>query len=315
MESLFGRDLLTLIDYSRREIEAILDVSKRMKRNPPRRPLEGKSLALLFQKPSTRTRASFEVAANQLGCHPIYLGWGDLQLGRGEPISDTARVLSRYVDCIAARVHEHSMLEELAEFSSVPVVNALSALCHPMQSLADLLTILEKKGRFSGVRLAYVGDGNNVCNSLLVACAKVGVEIGVACPPGYEPNPKFVRAAEEASKESGASILISHEPDEVVRGAHFVYTDVIVSMGYDAEREERLRAFLPKYRVTRELFEMASRDAYFMHDLPCHRGEEVEPEVVDGDRSIIWDQAENRLYTAKAVLYLLLRPTAKRRSR
>lgn len=315
MESLFGRDLLTLIDYSRREIEAILDVSKRMKRNPPRRPLEGKSLALLFQKPSTRTRASFEVAANQLGCHPIYLGWGDLQLGRGEPISDTARVLSRYVDCIAARVHEHSMLEELAEFSSVPVVNALSALCHPMQSLADLLTILEKKGRFSGVRLAYVGDGNNVCNSLLVACAKVGVEIGVACPPGYEPNPKFVRAAEEASKESGASILISHEPEEVIRGAHFVYTDVIVSMGYDAEREERLRAFLPKYRVTRELFEMASRDAYFMHDLPCHRGEEVEPEVVDGDRSIIWDQAENRLYTAKAVLYLLLRPTAKRRSR
>ncbi|MEM2082186.1 MAG: ornithine carbamoyltransferase [Candidatus Bathyarchaeia archaeon] len=315
MESLFGRDLLTLIDYSRREIEAILDVSKRMKRNPPRRPLEGKSLALLFQKPSTRTRASFEVAANQLGCHPIYLGWGDLQLGRGEPISDTARVLSRYVDCIAARVHEHSMLEELAEFSSVPVVNALSALCHPMQSLADLLTILEKKGRFSGVRLAYVGDGNNVCNSLLVACAKVGVEIGVACPPGYEPNPKFVRAAEEASKESGASILISHEPEEVVRGAHFVYTDVIVSMGYDAEREERLRAFLPKYRVTRELFDMASRDAYFMHDLPCHRGEEVEPEVVDGDRSIIWDQAENRLYTAKAVLYLLLRPNAKRRSR
>ncbi|MEM2735121.1 MAG: ornithine carbamoyltransferase, partial [Candidatus Bathyarchaeia archaeon] len=237
MKSLFGRDLLTLVDYSRDEIEAILDVSKRMKRNTPRRALEGKSLALLFQKPSTRTRVSFEVAANQLGCHPIYLGWGDLQLGRGEPISDTARVLSRYVDCIVARVHEHSILEELAEFSSVPVVNALSALCHPMQSLADLLTILERKGKFSGVKLAYVGDGNNVCNSLLVACAKVGVEIGVACPPGYEPDPRFVKAAEEASEESGASVIISHEPEEVVRGAHFVYTDVIVSMGYDAERE------------------------------------------------------------------------------
>ncbi len=315
MKSLFGRDMLTLIDYSREEIEAILEVSRRMKRNPPRKALEGKSLALLFQKPSTRTRVSLEVAANQLGCHSIYLGWGDLQLGRGEPISDTARALSRYVDCIAARVHEHSILEELAEFSSIPVVNALSALCHPMQSLADLLTIFEKKGRFSGVKLAYVGDGNNVCNSLLVACAKVGIEIGVACPPGYEPDPRFIEAAEEASEESGASVLISHEPEEVVRGAHFVYTDVIVSMGYDAEREERLRAFLPKYRVTRELFEMASKDAYFMHDLPCHRGEEVAPEVVDGERSIIWDQAENRLHTAKAILYLLLRPPAKRRSR
>jgi len=261
---------------------------------------------MIFQKPSTRTRVSFEVAMSQLGGTALYLSSSDLQLGRGETISDTAKVLSRYVDGIMARVYEQKDLEELAAAASVPVINGLSNLTHPMQILADLLTIWEKKGRVTGVKVAYVGDGNNVCNSLLVGCTKLGANIAVACPPDYRPEGQHLAWARENAAKSGSEITITTEPAEATRGADVVYTDVFVSMGQDAERERRAKAFLPKYRVTDETLKTASLDVIFMHDLPAHRGEEVTNEVIDGPHSVVWDQAENRMHTAKAVLSLLL---------
>lgn len=305
-KGLKGRDLLTLQELSPEEIWDILKLSKRLKGKKPEKSLKGKVLAMIFQKPSTRTRVSFEVAMRQLGGEAIYLGWKELQLGRGETIADTAKVLSRYVDGIMARVYAQSDLEELAKNASVPVINGLSDLCHPVQILADLFTMWEKKGKIEGLKVAYVGDGNNVCNSLLIGCSKMGVDISVACPEGYEPNRSFVEWALENAKASGSKIKVCREPLEAVEGADFVYTDVIASMGQESERELRLKVFLPKYQVTNELLKLASRDAYFMHPLPCHRGEEVASEVVDGPRSIVWDQAENRLHTTKALLSLIL---------
>lgn len=305
-EGLKGRDLLTLQELSPREIWDILKLSKRLKGKKPEKLLNGKVLAMIFQKPSTRTRVSFEVAMRQLGGEAIYLGWNELQLGRGETIADTAKVLSRYVDGIMARVYAQSDLEELAKNASVPVINGLSDLCHPVQILADLYTMWEKRGKIEGLKVAYVGDGNNVCNSLLIGCSKMGVDLSVACPEGYEPNRSFLEWALENAKASGSKIEVGREPLEAVKGADFIYTDVVASMGQESERELRLKVFLPKYQVTNELFKFASRDAYFMHPLPCHRGEEVASEVVDGPRSIVWDQAENRLHTTKALLSLIL---------
>ena len=248
---------------------------------------------------------SFEVAMHQLGGFALYLNWLDLQLGRGETVADTAMALSRYVDGIVARVLSHKTLDELARYSSVPVINGLSDLSHPVQIMADLMTIWEKKGRLEGLRLAYIGDGNNVCNSLLIGCSKIGLNIVVACPPGYEPNPEFVRNAKMNAEIIGSTVDIVRSAKQAILNADIIYTDVFVSMGQESERDERLRTFLPEYQVNSELLSSAP-GAIFMHPLPCRRGEEVTAEVIDGSQSVIWNQAENRLHTAKSLLALLL---------
>ncbi len=307
-----GRHLLWLADYSAEEIWAILETAKTLKerfysgeRIIPL--LRGRTLAMIFQKPSTRTRVSFEVAMYQLGGHALYLGWKELQLGRGETIADTARVLSRYVDGIMARVYGQDTLVELARYSDVPVINGLSDLVHPVQALSDMYTLWEKKHRLGGLKLAYVGDGSsNVAHSLILAGSKLGLHVAVASPKAYRPREEILKLAEESAATSGATIEVLEDPAEAVRGADAVYTDVWVSMGQEAEREEKVRRLEP-YRVTPDLMELAKRDAVFMHCLPAHRGEEVVDEVIDGRWSIVWDQAENRLHTQKAVLALLLR--------
>jgi len=305
-----GRDLVCLLDYSREEIEGLIRLGLEFKRRyymgERRVPvLEGKSIAMIFEKPSTRTRVSFHVAAWQLGAEALSLGWNELQLGRGETIADTARVLSRYVDGIVARVREHWKVEELASHSRVPVINGLSDLSHPVQALGDYMTILELLGRLKGVTLAFVGDGSdNVLHSLLVAGAKLGVNIVVASPPQLRPDERILEAALEAARESGAEIRIVEDPVEAVEGADVVYTDVWVSMGQEAQREERIRLLRP-YQVNEELMEKAGK-AIFMHCLPAHRGEEVTDGVIDGPRSAVWVQAENRLHIQKAVLAALL---------
>lgn len=304
-----GRDLLTLQSFSSEEIWQLLRTTRELK-NGSSKPLgdvlKGKSVLLLFQKPSTRTRVSFEVAVHQLGGQPLCLGWTEAQLGRGETIADTARVLSRYVNGVVARVYRQVNLEEMAKHASIPVINALSDLFHPCQIVADLYTMWERWGTLKGLKVAYVGDGNNVCNSLLVGCSKLGVDISVACPPKYRPYEKALKWAQENAEESGSSVEIVENPVEAVKGANVIYTDTFVSIGAEAEREERLKAFIPKYQVRPELFQHAAEDAVFMHCLPARRGEEVTDEVIDGPRSIVWDQAENRLHTAKAVLALII---------
>ncbi len=307
MAGLKGRDILSLVELSSREIDLILKraaILAKRKRVPQR--LKGKTVALIFQKPSTRTRVSFETAVAQLGGHPIYLSWNEMQLGRGETISDTAKVLDRYVDAIIARVYSHDDLIVLAENADAPVVNGLSDKHHPCQILADLLTLLQYKKRLKGLKLAYVGDGNNVCNSLLIGCAKTGVNIAVATPLGYGPDPEAVKHAKEAGETSGASISIVEDPEEVVRAADAVYTDTFVSMGMEKEKETRLSTFIPKYQVNRGLLLHAKPGAIFLHCLPAHRGEEVTDDVIDGPQSAVWDEAENRLHTARGLLSLIL---------
>jgi len=308
VKSLRGRDLLTLRDLTRDEILGLLRLSAELKRD--RRMfsgrLSGRNVAMIFEKPSTRTRISLDVAVAELGAHPIYLRFDELQLGRGETVADTARALSRYVDLIAARVRRHSDLVELARWSDKPVVNALSDLDHPLQTLADLLTIWEKLGRLKGVKIAWIGDGNNVCNSTLIGATKLGIHISIACPRGYEPDENYLRDARENASRSGSRIELTEDPMKAAEGADVIMTDTFVSMGAESEREERLRIFMPRYRVSERLFEVAKPNAIFMHPLPAKRGEEVSPEVIDGVRSVVWDQAENRLHTAKAVILSIL---------
>ena len=311
IRSLKGKDLLWLVDYSVEEIWAILETAKMFKQRfysgeriiPV---LNGKVLAMIFQKPSTRTRVSFEVAMYQLGGYAMYLGWNELQLGRGETIADTARVLSRYVDGIMARVYSQNDIVELAKYADVPVINGLSDLVHPVQALSDMFTIWEKKGRLSGLKIAFVGDGSdNVLHSLLLASAKLGVNISIGSPKELRPNKEILKYAEEAAESSGSIIEFYEDPYEAVRGADVVYTDVWVSMGQEKERERKIKLLEP-YRVTVDLMRHAKKDALFMHCLPAHRGEEVVDEVIDGPWSVVWDQAENRLHTQKAILALLL---------
>ena len=308
VESLRGRDLLTLQDLTRDEILGLLRLSAELKKD--RRMfsgrLSGRSVAMIFEKPSTRTRISLDVAAAELGAHPIYLRFDELQLGRGETVADTARVLSRYVDLITARVRRHSDLVELARWSDKPVVNALSDLDHPLQTLADLLTIWEKLGRLEGIKIAWIGDGNNVCNSTLIGATKLGIHISIACPKGYEPDESYLKMARENALGSGSRIELTEDPAEAAEDADVIMTDTFVSMGMEGEREERLRIFIPRYQVSERLFEAAKSNAIFMHPLPAKRGEEVSPEVIDGVRSVVWDQAENRLHTAKAVILSIL---------
>jgi len=299
------RHFLTLKEYSREEIKDMILCAlefKRKRQSLKNISFTGKSIALIFEKPSTRTRASMVVAAYQLGILPVIYNWNELQLGRGEPIKDTARVLSRYHDILAARVYRHETLEELAVYSSVPVINMLSDLFHPLQALADFMTIYEKFGSFENVNVAFVGDGrDNVLNSLLIVATKLGVEIRVVSPINYWPTEEFLR---ELKNEK---VFLTDDPIEAVKGANVIYTDVFVSMGQESEREERLKVFLPKYQVNEKVLRYAAPDYIFMHCLPAKRGQEVTDEVIeDKEHSVVWDQAENRLYTAKAVLSKLL---------
>ncbi len=310
---LYGRDLLSISDLSPEELMMLVEYARSLKlryyageRVIP--VLRGMTIALIFEKPSTRTRVSMEVAALQLGATPLVFNRDELQLGRGEPVKDTARVLSRYVDAIAARVYSHRSLEELAAYSEKPVINMLSDLEHPLQAIADMLTVLEKKGRIKGVTIAYVGDArNNVAHSLVLAAAKLGAHVRVGAPRSLWPLDRVRVAAERAAEESGGSLTLTEDPREAVRGADVVYTDVWVSMGEEALAEERRRLLRP-YQVNVELLRHAKRDVIFMHCLPAHRGEEVTEEVLEGPWSVVWDQAENRLHAQKAVLAMLLSP-------
>ena len=301
--------LLTLADLSSAETLNLLESARALRSewrrggNPPA--LEGKSLAMVFQKPSLRTRVSFERAIQQLGGSAMYLSPQEIRLGERESVADVARVLSRYVDGIMARVFSHADIEELAAFSSVPVVNGLSDLYHPCQALADYLTVWDRFDKLAGIRLAYIGDGNNVAHSLLLGGAKLGVNVVVATPPGYEPNPEVVRVAREAAAETGATIEIGHDPIAAARGADALYADVWTSMGQEAETQERLDRF-KGYQIGTRLLAEAAPHAAVLHCLPAHRGEEIAAEVIDGPHSAVFDQAENRMHAQKAVLLQLL---------
>jgi ornithine carbamoyltransferase len=302
------KHLVSLKDYSRADIEEVFVLTDKVKRDPGayRDALRGKSLAMIFQKPSTRTRVSFEVGMYQLGGTALYLGSNDIQLHRGESIADTARVLSRYVDAIMARVFAHQDIMDLAKHGNVPVINGLSDLLHPVQALADYYTLREKRGSLDGLKIAYVGDGNNVCHELIFGAVKLGLAMSAACPEGYEPNQLIVKSATREAQRLGTTPPeVVADPWAAVEGADVVYTDVWTSMGQEGESEARLAAF-QGFAVTEELMAAASSEAVFMHCLPAHRGEEVVAEVADGPQSVIYDQAENRLHTQKAVMMLLM---------
>jgi len=299
------RDFISVVDADPHDLTLLLDRAARMKRERgearDRHILAGKCLAMVFEKASTRTRVSFEVGMEELGGHAIFLNPNDLQLGRGEEIRDTARVLSRYVAGVMIRAFKHGTIEEFARYSSIPVVNGLSDREHPCQILGDLLTLREHFGSTDGLSVAWIGDGNNVCHSLILAAAMAGVELSVASPARYRPEQGIV----EAARAAGAKIRVVGDPREAARDADALYTDVWVSMGEEAEREERLAAFRG-YTIDANLLSIASPDSVVLHCLPAHRGEEITDEVLEGSQSIVWDQAENRLHTEKALLATLL---------
>jgi ornithine carbamoyltransferase len=303
------RDLLSLASLSTDDLWHILNVSQELKEewqaggNQPI--LTGKTLGMVFQKPSLRTRVSFEMAMQHLGGHAMYLSPDEIQLGKRESVPDVARVLCRYVDCIMARVFAHSDVMTLAQYSRVPVINGLSDFSHPCQGLADLLTILEKKGVLRGLKLAWVGDGNNVLTSLLFGAGKVGMDVAVATPRGYEPHHDVVQTAFDFAKDSGSEITFGHDAKAAVSGADVVYTDTWTSMGQEAEKEQRRKVF-PPYQVNAALLTHADPDAIVMHCLPAHRGEEITDEVADGPQSAVFDQAENRMHAQKGVLAVFL---------
>jgi ornithine carbamoyltransferase len=295
------RDFLAITDFSRDEIQRLFDLAKKMKSRAYRdTPLSGKTLAMIFAKSSTRTRVSFEVGAYQLGGQALFLSSKDIQIGRGEPIPDTARVLSRYVDGIMIRTYDHAEVEELAQHATIPVINGLTDLTHPCQVLADVFTIKEHLGSWEGKRVAWIGDGNNMANAWLEAAAVLGFELCLACPEGFEPN----RAKFEAAKKN-AAVTVTEVPEEAVEGAHVVNTDVWASMGQEGEAEARRNAF-KGYTVDADLMKLAAPKAIFLHCLPAHRGEEVTADVIDGPQSRVWDEAENRLHVQKALLATLL---------
>ncbi len=301
------RDFLSIEDLTPEELTMLLDLSAKVKTAPKdfSERLRGKAVAMIFEKPSTRTRVSFEVAVSSTGGHPVVLSSSELQLGRGETIEDTGRVLSRYVDAIVLRTFEQERLEVLAAAATVPVINALSDFEHPCQCLADLLTVREQKGDLVGRTLVYLGDGNNVTHSLLLGCAKAGMRIRVATPPGFEPIPQMVQRATEIATSTGGSVELLHDPLEASTGADVLYTDVWASMGQEAEADERALVF-PGYRLNQRLVDLAKSDVTVLHCLPAHRGQEITDEVIDGPHSAVWDQAENRMHTQKALLLWLL---------
>ncbi len=310
MPQMKGRDILTLAEFSREDIIKILDLADRFKEERKKyiykKILSTKTLAMIFQKPSTRTRVSFDVAMNDLGGNSIALNSTEIQLSRGETIEDTARSFSRYVDVIMARMQNHNEVDVLAKYASIPVINGLSDIYHPTQVLADLQTIREKKGKLEGLKLAWIGDGNNVCNTLLIGCGRMGIDMQVASPPSYKPDRGAYELAKKASEKSMNNIEVIEDAKEAVKDADIVVTDTFISMGSDSQRTERLKTFLPEYQVNANLMNRANKDAIFMHCLPSHRGEEVTDEVIDGTKSVVWDEAENRLHSQKALLSLLL---------
>ena len=302
------KDLISMLDV-KDDIHELLDLAMKLKSEKKKsmidEPLKNKSLGMIFEKPSTRTRISFEVGMTQLGGHALYLSPRDLQMGRGETIADTAKVLSRFVDAIMYRAFSNEVMKELAENATVPVISGLDDKEHPCQILADLLTIKEHKGDFKGLKLTYVGDGNNVCNSLMLGSAMVGMDFAVACPAGYEPDAELTEEAKKIAAETGSKIEILRDPKGAVKGADVIYTDVWVSMGEEKEKEEKERLFWP-YQVNSELVNAAKDDCIVMHCLPAHRGYEITDEVVDGPHSVVFDEAENRLHAQKAVLLTLM---------
>jgi ornithine carbamoyltransferase len=303
------RDLVSIRDLAREEIEELFtlasDLKGRLKRGEPHPLLAGKTLALIFEKPSLRTRVTFEVAMTQLGGHAIYLAPQDIRMGARETVEDAARNLARWVDGIVARTFDHAVVEQLAQHAGIPVVNGLTDLLHPCQVLGDLFTLREKRGRLGGLRVAFVGDGNNVCNSWLHGAAKMGIHLTVACPQGYEPDRDVLAKAREEAAATQARLDIVHDPLHAARGADVLYTDVWTSMGQEADQSRRLKDF-QGFQVNRALVKAATQEVVIMHCLPAHRGEEITDEVMDGPHAIILDQAENRLHIQKAILVLLL---------
>ena len=304
-----SKHLISLKDLEREDLEGLFQLAAAVKANPGgcATALQGRSLAMIFQKPSTRTRVSFEVGMLQLGGHALHLSAADIQLHRGESIADTARVLSRYVDAIMARVFSHQDILDLARHGSVPVINGLSDLLHPCQALADYFTLWERRGgSLQGLKVAYVGDGNNVCHALMFGAVRLGLSFAVAAPTGYEPNPLIVKSATRDAQRTGTPTpVVTTDPNAAVSGADVVYTDVWASMGQEQEAQARQQAF-QGYQVTPQMMAMAHTDAVFMHCLPAHRGEEVAADVIDGPQSVVFDEAENRLHAQKALLLRLL---------
>ncbi len=300
-----GKDLLSVTDLSSEEIHVIIGDAIDMKHDKWHSLLDRKILALVFEKPSLRTRVSFEVAMKQLGGHTVYLSPAEIGLGKREPPRDVASVLCRYVDVIAARTFSHKMVEELAKYSEVPVINALDDLEHPCQALADLLTIFEKKGDFKGLKVAYIGDGNNVANSLMLACTLMGINFKIASPEGYTVAEDILNTAKEYALGNGTEIFCTRQPLEAADGADIIYTDVWTSMGQEAETEKRLQVFAA-YQITREVLDQAKEDAIFMHPLPAHHGQEVTEEILYSPSSVVFDQAENRMHAQKALLAAML---------
>ncbi|WP_088825212.1 ornithine carbamoyltransferase [Listeria goaensis] len=313
-EKTVGKDLLTLLEWEKEEILDLLTVALDMKTNPAdySHALSGKILGMIFDKPSTRTRVSFEAGILQLGGQAIVMNAKELQIGRGEPIIDTANVLDEYLDAIMIRTFSHENVEELATHAKIPVINGLTDLHHPCQALADLLTIFEVKDRFDGVKLAYVGDGNNVCHSLLLACAKVGLDMTFATPENFAVSPDILALAKQLAANSGASIEHTADPVTAVNDADFIYTDVWTSMGQEEENQVRLQTFGENYQVNETLASHAKPDYHFLHCLPAHRGEEVSSEVIDNPlHSLIYQQAGNRLHAQKALLVAVLKESVR----
>ena len=303
------KDLISLHDLTPEEVEDLLNLGIKLKAEQKagmeHHILKGKTLGMIFTKSSTRTRISFEVGMTQLGGYPLFLSSNDIQLGRGETIYDTAKVMERMLDGIMIRTYSHQDVLDLAKHADIPVINALTDLLHPCQVLADLMTAYEHKGKLKGLKLAYIGDGNNMANSLIAGCVKLGLDCAVATPDGYQCDSEVVANAKDDFKRYGSELILTNDPKEAIKGADVVYTDTWVSMGMESEKEERQRVFMP-YQVNGELFKLAAPDAVFMHCLPAYRGFEVTEDVIDGPQSIIFDEAENRLHAQKAVMVRLM---------
>ena len=302
------KDLISINDLTTAEIRKIFTTAADMKANPRNYSdaLAGRSVALIFEKPSLRTRVTFDLGATQMGASCVYLDHQNVRLGERESVKDMALNLERWVDAIVARTYSHETVIELAAHSSAPVINGLSEFSHPCQGLTDYFTLTEKVGLdLRGFQIAYIGDGNNTCHSLIFAAAKLGARIVVGCPKGYEPDDGVLREARKDARKTGAKIEVVNDPFDAVKGAQAVYTDVWASMGFESETERRREIFSP-FRVTKRLMKSAQKDAFFMHCLPAHRGDEVDADVIDGKSSIVYDQAENRLHTQKAIMFLLI---------
>jgi ornithine carbamoyltransferase len=303
-----AQDFLSIRDVTREEIHELFDLARSMKKDPRKyaKALDFKTLALIFEKPSLRTRTSFDVGIQQLGGFSLYLSPNEISLGKRESIHDVAKNLERMVQGIMIRTFAHQIVIDMANHARIPVINGLTDYSHPCQAMADYLTLLEHKGKLEGLKLTYVGDGNNVAHSLMFAGARLGVNVTVACPPGFEPNLTAYRHAVEDAKATGAKIEVVHDPKEGVKGADAIYTDVWASMGQETEAEARKKIFRP-FQVNAQLMALAKPDALFMHCLPAHRGDEVTDEVVDSKQSVVFDEAENRLHAQKAIMYELMK--------